>query len=108
MEEQIDKDWKLKLRYGKLQTPFQHFTLLAHGIVGDLEDGFSCPTGSAIMGMKVWATDSDEAADMIQVISENIGFTVTGNIEVYSTDPVEPPGDNPHGYDIQFTPYKEQ
>jgi hypothetical protein len=108
MEEQIDKDWKLKLRYGKLQTPYQHFTLLAEGIVGDLEDGFSCPKGSAIMGMKVWATDSDEAADMIQIIGENIGFTVTGKIEVYSTDPVEPPGENPHGYDIKFTPYKEE
>jgi len=77
MEEQIDKDWKLKLRYGKLQTPFQHFTVLAEGIVGDLEEGFSCSAGSAWMGMKVWATDSEEAADMIQVIGENIGFTVT-------------------------------
>lgn len=60
------------------------------------------------MGMKVWATDSDEAADMIQVIGENIGFMVTGNIEVYLTESFEPPGENPHGYDIQFTPYKEE
>ncbi len=40
MSEQ-EKDWKLKLRYGKLQTPYQHFTLIAKGIVGELADGFS-------------------------------------------------------------------
>lgn len=99
------KDWKLSLRYGKLTTPFQHFTVIADGIVGQLVDGFDCRPGKAYMGMKTWATDSGESADMIKVIGEQIGFTVTGKIEVYKTDPIEPPGENPHAYDIQFTPH---
>lgn len=98
-------DWKLKLRYGQITTPFQHFTLIADGIVGELEDGFECPPGTAYMGMKTWASDADEAADMIKAIGAQIGFEVTGKIQVFSTDPTEPPGENPHGYDIQFTPY---
>ena len=27
--EEQEKDWKLKLRYGRIQTPFHHFTVLA-------------------------------------------------------------------------------
>ena len=59
-------DWKLKLKYGQLKTAFQHFTLIAEGIVGNLAEGFSFPKGKAFMGMKVWASSSDEAGDMIQ------------------------------------------
>lgn len=69
-------DWKLKLRYGKETTPYTYFTVLAEGICGDMVEGYSCPKGNAIMAIKVWATDIDE-----------------------------PPRENPHGYDIQFTPF---
>lgn len=102
------KDWKLKLRYGQLTTPFQHFTVIGDGLVGQLEQGFECRPGKAYMGMKTWATDAGEAAEMIQEIGTHIGFTVTGKIQVFKTEPMEPPGDNPRGYDIQFTPYHEK
>ena len=63
-----DRDWKLKLRYGRLKTPFQHYTLLADGVVGDLMEGFVCRPGNAVMAMKVWASSHDEAFDMIRRI----------------------------------------
>jgi len=99
------KDWKLKLRYGKLTTPFRHFTVIADGLVGQLVEGYECRPGKAYMSMKTWATDTVESTDMIKVIGKHIGFTVTGKIHVFQTEPTEPPGENPHGYDIKFTPY---
>ena len=50
--EQPEKDWKLKLRYGKLATPYQHYTAIAEGVVGQLADGFVCRPGSAFIAMK--------------------------------------------------------
>lgn len=47
-------DWKLKLRYGKLKTPFSHFTVLADGKVIKEMDGFDCPKGPAWMGIKTY------------------------------------------------------
>jgi hypothetical protein len=104
--ENSEKDWKLKLRYGKMQTPYNHFTVIAEGIVEKLEEGFECPPGNAFMGMKVWASSTGEASDMIKVIGKQIGFEVNGSIQVYDTEPEQPPGENPHGYDIKFTPFK--
>jgi hypothetical protein len=43
---------------------------------------------------------------MMQAISGDIGFTVTGRIQIYETEPAEPPGEKPRGYDIQFTPFR--
>ncbi len=103
-----DKDWKLKLRYGKLTTPFQHRTVVAEGVVGELADGFACPPGSAFMAMKTWASSPDEAAHMISVIGERIGFAVTGRVYIYDTEPAQPPGETPSGYDIQFTPFDSE
>jgi hypothetical protein len=97
--------WKAQLRYGKIQTPFHHFTVLAEGTVGELADGFECPPGSAWMAMKTWASSADESTDMICVIGRQIGFTVTGKIYIYETEPAEPPRDKPHGYDIGFSPF---
>jgi len=59
------------------------------------------------MAMKAWASDSDEAANMIQDIGMQVGFTVDGNIEIYETEPTEPPKENPYGYDITFSPYDQ-
>ncbi len=103
-----DENWKLKLRYGKLTTPFSHYTILADGIVGELKDGFECRKGRAWISMKAWAVSNDEAIDMMQYVSEQIGFSIDGRIEVYTTDPVNPPKEKPYGYDILFTPYDEQ
>lgn len=100
-----DSDWKLKLRYGKLSTNFSHFTVLADGVAGRLSDGFDCRPGPAWMAMKAWAEDSGEAGYMTRLIAEQIGFKVTGKVLVYDTEPKVPPQENPHGYDINFTPY---
>lgn len=104
----MEKDWKLKLRYGKLTTPYSHYTVLADGEVRELAEGFECRPGKAWMAMKTWSMSTEESSDMIRVIGEQIGFIVTGKIEVYSTEPVEPPGENPFGYDIKFTSYDEE
>lgn len=101
-----ESGWKLKLRYGKETTQYTHYTVLAEGICGEMIDGFTCPKGNAIMGIKVWATDIDEPSHMVKSIGSQIGFDVTGKIQIYETEPEEPPRENPHGYDIQFTPYE--
>ena len=103
-----NKNWKLKLRYGKLKTPFQHFTLIVEGTVDRLSEAFSCPKGSAFMGMKVWASSWEEACDMIRAIAMHIGFDVTGQISVFETEPTPPPRENPYGYDIKFTPFNSR
>ena len=105
--ENTDKDWKLKLRYGKLLTPFNHVTILAKGISGELREGFICPPGEAFMGMKAWTLSDAEAVDMIKAIGNHIGFEVTGDIQIYYTEPSEPPREKPYGYDINFTPFNE-
>ena len=104
--EDSEKNWKLKLRYGKLMTPFKHFTVVADGVAGQLIDGFTCPSGPAFMAMKTWSSSSDESADMVVSIGRQIGFTVTGKIEIFETEPEQPPSENPHGYSINFTPYR--
>lgn len=102
---QSDDSWKLKLRYGRLETPYTHYTAIADGIAGQLVDGFSCRPGPAYMGLKTWAESADESADMARVIGSDIGFTVTGRIQVYEVEPLQPPGENPRAYDIKFTSY---
>jgi hypothetical protein len=104
-EQGPDPTWKLKLRYGRLKTPYAHYTALAEGVVGELSHGFSCRPGPGWMGMKTWASSPDESADMMRRIGRQIGFTVTGRIEIFETEPAEPPGENPRGYDITFTPF---
>ncbi len=101
----MDKNWKLKLRYGKTQTEYKHFTVLADGIVHDLQEGFECAPGNAWMSMKTWALSTEQSADMISTIGEKIGFECTGTVEVYETEPAQAPKENPYGYDIKFTPY---
>jgi hypothetical protein len=100
-----EKYWKLKLRYGKETTQYIHFTVLADGVVGDLVDGYECRKGLAIMAIKTWANDAEQSVDMLRVIGRQIGFEATGEIQIYETEPEQPPKDDPFGYDINFTPY---
>jgi hypothetical protein len=93
--ENEDPAWKLKLRYGQTETSLQHFTVLADGLARTVGPEFGAPRGPAWMAMKVWSASGDEARHMISVIGKDIGFDVTGRIEVYSTDPAQPPRDNP-------------
>jgi hypothetical protein len=39
------------------------------------------------------------------VSGKRIGFTVTGDIKIYETEPQQPPSEKPHGYGITFTPF---
>jgi len=107
MPENAEPDWKLRLRYGKLETPYQHFTLLADGTAATLRHGFECRPGQAWMGIKVWASSQDEAFNMVRVIGGDIGFKTTGEIQMFDTPPEEPPSENPRAYGISFTPYDD-
>jgi hypothetical protein len=102
-----EKDWKLKLRYGKLQTPYKHYTLIAEGIAGNTLDDFSCRAGNAFMGIKVWAVSYDQAAEILQAVAEDQSFSLTNDIKIFDSDPQQPPAENPYGYDINFTPFKK-
>ncbi|EDP57551.1 hypothetical protein [Vibrio sp. AND4] len=44
---------------------------------------------------------------MLNVIGEQVGFHIKGKVEIYNTEPEEPPKENPFGYGIDFTPYRE-
>jgi len=104
-EEPLGNDWKLKLRYGRATTPFQHYSLVADGVAGALADGFQCRPGPAVMAMKGWATDADEAVDMLRFICGKGGFEMAGRVEIHETPPDQSPRGNPFGYDLAFVPY---
>lgn len=99
-----EQDWKLKLRNGKLKTCFQHFTAIAEGEVGQLAEGFACRPGAAFISMKTWASSSEATAIMMGTIGKQIGFIVTGRVQIYQTEPSQPPEDVPTAYDISFAP----
>ena len=106
-EESQSQNWKLELRYGRIVTPYKHFTAIADGVAGELKDGFECRPGPAVMSIKTWAADADESAHMARIIGQQIGFSAIGKIEIYETEAEQRPGENPHGYDINFVPYDE-
>lgn len=101
--ETFDKDWKLKLRYGKLITPFQHYTIIAEGLMTDEIKESKFTKGKGFMGMKIWASSNEESTDVFQSVGIQIGFKITGNILVYKSDPLEPPRESPYAYDINFS-----
>ena len=100
-------EWQQRLERSTATTKYTHFTVLAEGVVavGSLGDGFSCRPGPTLMTMHVWAGDSAEAADMIHGIGTGIGFSFTGPITVFITDPRQLPKRSPFGYEINFEPY---
>ena len=109
MKEEI-KDWFLKLRYGKIKTPFHHYTVLVDVFTEkEITDYNSnvCPKGNAWMGVKVWANDADEAADIARMLASNLGLALNNDIQVFSTKPEMPPQEKPFAYDSKFTPYDE-
>lgn len=57
--------------------------------------------------MSAWASSIDEAADMIEEVSAQVGFSITGNIEVFESEATEPPRDVPYGYKFGFAPFDE-
>jgi hypothetical protein len=101
------KNWKLKLRYGRVRTDFHHYTLLADGeVVSPNAEYGTADAGPAFFGMSAWAYNSDQATDMIRTIGQHVGFACTGKIYVYDTEAEEPPGAEPRGYNLKFTRYE--
>lgn len=88
-------------------TEFTHFTLLADGHVIEPNVDFGTELGPCIMGMKVWARNAEQAADMIVDIGKQLGFHADGELQVFISEPEEPAEDQPFGYDVQFTSYLE-
>lgn len=107
MAQSGESDWKLKLRYGQLKTPFSHYTLIADGVVEVPNEEYGTSTGPAIMSMRVWVESEEEAFDMVATIGRHLGFSVQGKTKVYVTPPEQPPTDKAFGYDIKFIPYAE-
>ena len=105
MTDDAPKDWKLKLRYGQIDTDFQHFAMVADGRVVEPNAEFKTETGPSVLSMKAWAKDSEEAGDMIVAISNHLGFKIADKVEIYATEPDAPPQEKPYGYDLRFTPY---
>ncbi len=103
MDEQ-NKNWKLKLRYGKLTTIYKHFTAITEGVI---EEEAEYSPGSAFMRIKIWATTYDDAADLVESIAKQVDFTITGAIEIFDTEPQEPPKPNAYGYDLGFTYFQK-
>ncbi|OWV83950.1 hypothetical protein ATY75_05115 [Rhizobium sp. N122] len=100
------KNWRLKLRYGKLKTAFRHFAVIADGEVVTSNVDFGTTAGSAaFFSMQAWAIDSEQATDMVVRIGRDVGFEASGRVYVYSTEPQQPPGQNPHAYGLNFRQY---
>ncbi len=102
--EQDHNHWTMQLKDGRLTTIFKHFSVVATGVVGDnLAEGFSCAPGSATMQMKIWASSAHESGEMAHSLGKQLGFKVS-RIEIHETKPTEPPGEQPFGYGVEFTP----
>jgi hypothetical protein len=107
VSESDHSNWKLLLRYGRLETPYSHFTVLADGRVMEASDQPRAEPGPAWFSMRAWARTSDDAAALLEERAPTFGFEIRGRIEVYATEPERPPGDEPLAYDPNFTTYAE-
>ena len=89
--------WKLLYRLGLLRTPYRHFTASARGT----KDG-----EAAVLSMSSWAPSKEVAADMVEVIGRELGFLVTGSVDVRENGhPAEPPPQkNPSAYGLSIIP----
>ena len=99
-------NWKLLLRYGRLDTPYEHFTVLADVQVIEGDADLGSRVGPAWLSMKVWAASADAAAQLVEAIASQVGTELRGNVEVYSSEPTEPPQEEPFAYDPSFVAYE--
>jgi hypothetical protein len=100
------KNWKLKLRYGRAETQFCHFAIVADGEVLRPNADFQTYPGPALLTMRLWASDADQAIDMVRAVGQHLGFASTGKVYVYDAEAGEPPGDKPYCYDLKFKQYE--
>lgn len=108
VEPEHPKDWKLKLRYGRLKTPFVHMVVLSYVEILTPDEKLGTITGPAVMMFKGWARNDDEFFEMTEHYAEMLGANVVGKTELYTGEPEQPPAAKPFGYDINFTPYTEE
>lgn len=90
--------WKLLYRLGLLRTHYRHFTASAKGT----------KNGEAtVMSMNTWAPSKEVSADMLAVIGRELGFTLSGEVDVRENgDPGEPPPKrHPSAYAVTYIPY---
>jgi hypothetical protein len=80
----------------------------ADGHVVEVSDELETELGPAWLAIKVWARDTDDAAALVEAIAPELGFEIRGRVEIYTTEPVEPPRDVPYGYDPVFGSYVEE
>lgn len=99
------EDWKALYKDGKLNTPFKHFSVIADGVAGPGAAQHGGKPGPSWLGMRLWAGSTEEAIQMFRRYAEEVGFAVKGKIDVYDTEPMEPPREAPHFYSVRFTPY---
>jgi hypothetical protein len=106
-DDKTDSDWRLKLRYGKLTTPYIHLTLIGDGrIIRPLPvNGEVC--SRAFMRMKVWAGNNEAAQAIFLSTAPDVGFEADGQIYIYETEPDIPPRNTPVAYDIGFNLYND-
>ena len=98
-------EWKRQYQRGALVTPYKHYSVIADGVAGQRTEEFGARPGPAFLGMKVWASSTAEAAHMARLFANRSGFALQGKIEVYVTEPTEPPREKPHADGVKFTPY---
>jgi hypothetical protein len=99
-------NWKLLLRYGRLKTPYEHFTVLADVRVMEGDADLGSQVGPAWLSMNVWAASADAAADLVDAIAPQVGAEVRGRVQVHSSEPDRPPQDEPFAYDPSFVAYE--
>lgn len=101
------KDWKLKLKYGKLKTPFNHYTIIAPVLINEYSEEYAAQSGKAYVGLKIWAENDNVAISMFENLAHDAHFKITGNMELYETDPIEPPTEKQYSYGITFSYYND-
>jgi hypothetical protein len=84
---------------------FSHYAVIADGEIVEADPTRGLFIGPSVMSVKIWARDTDEAADMIIALANQMNFKIADRIEIYETEPDRAPEDRPFGYDLNFTPY---
>ncbi|MEM1250299.1 MAG: hypothetical protein AAGK22_28280 [Acidobacteriota bacterium] len=92
----------------KTESSYQHFTSLSDGAFSADRNDLGRQAGPALLAVKTWAKDADEAVDIALDLAEKEGFVVTGTVRLYETPADEPPGEMARGYDMFFTSLPQQ
>lgn len=103
------KNWKLKLHYNKIKTPYKHYQLFANGknIAMDPEK-YKNQSPNAYMALKCWAEDDKQAVSMMDKVAQSVGFEIKDKVEIYHNEPTQSPEKEPYAYDLNFHFYKTE